>query len=117
MKGLPLKRITELTEAELLYEAQGYDDTVIRHVAATDLMSDALTVEHEDLLLVTALASPQVLRTADIIGAPAVLFTLGKTLPHKTTELARQLGVTLLRTRLPKFEACALIVEEDGRTS
>jgi hypothetical protein len=69
-------------------------------------MSDLLVADRHGHLLVTSLASDQAIRTADIVGATAVAVTNGKTLPASMVALARELDMTLVRTRLRTFEAC-----------
>lgn len=57
-------------------------------------------------LIVTSLASDQTLRTADIVGACGVLVVNDKNLPANMKLLAAEYNISLLRSRLPKFEAC-----------
>lgn len=80
--------------------------SVIEHVCACDMMSDVLVVEKDNLLLVTSLTTEQVVRTADIVGAHGVLITNNKQPLEKTVQLARQLDLPLLKTRLSTFDAC-----------
>jgi hypothetical protein len=114
MEPLTLAEIAERTGADIVHRGPGFEDRAVRGVVATDLMSDALTCETDGVLMVTALASPQALRTADMIGAVGVLFTLGKALPRDIPAMAGQLGLTVLRTRLPKFETCAALLDRPG---
>ena len=114
MEPLTLAEIAERTDADVVHRGPGFADRPVRAVVATDQMSDALTCETDGGLMVTALASPQVLRTADMIGAAGVLFTLGKTLPSDVPAMAGPLGLTVLRTRLPKFETCAALLGHPG---
>lgn len=93
-------------EGETVQEGAGYRERVIRHVMASDLMSDVLVMDREHMLLLTSLASDQVVRTADIVGACGIVVVNGKTLPKTMTALARETGLTLIRSPLPKFEAC-----------
>ena len=58
----------------------GSADREVRHVVASDLMSDVLIVDEDDMLLITSLASDQVLRTAQIVGATGVVIMNGKPL-------------------------------------
>ncbi|MDD2599501.1 MAG: hypothetical protein PHO37_09785 [Kiritimatiellae bacterium] len=83
----------------------------IRHVVASDLMSDVLLVDDEDILLLTSLASDQVLRTAHIIGAVGVIVVNGKSLPTSMVQVARDLGITLIKSDKTKYGACIAIHE------
>ncbi len=80
-------------------------------VVASDLMSDVLVSAKEDCLLVTSLASEQMIRTADLVGAVGVLVVNGKPLPPSLVSLARSLAMPLLRTRMPKYETCLALAK------
>ncbi len=70
-------------------------------------MSDVLTTEEEDILLLSNLNTAQVVRTADMIGASAIMIACGKPVPQDTLDLARELDISLVCTDYPIFEACA----------
>jgi len=78
----------------------------VQAVVASDLMSDVLVVTREDFLLVTSLASDQMIRTADLVGAAGVVLVNGKKPPASALKLAGDLGIALIVTPLPKYEAC-----------
>lgn len=84
-------------------------DLPVRHVMASDLMSDVLLVDEEQMLLLTSLASDQVLRTAQIVGAVGVVVVNGKSLPSSMVGVARDLRMALATVRLPKYEACLAV--------
>lgn len=98
-------------EATPLHRAAA-PDAVVRQVVAADLMSDVLTVDADHLLILTALATEQTVRTAHLLGAVAVVLTGNKAVPATLSALAAQLGVTLARTALPQFEACVALGRE-----
>jgi len=94
--------ITKINGAMLVKTASA--DRRVRHVVASDLMSDVLLVDEDDILLLTSLASDQVLRTAQIVGATGVVLMNGKPIPAKMTEVAQELGLSLATCRLSKYE-------------
>lgn len=102
-----LDAITVL-EAETIVKGEGLEKT-IKHVIASDLMSDVLLVDEEDMLLLTSLASDQVLRTAQIVGAAGVIVVNGKSLPSSMMHVAQDLRMTLAVSKFPKFDACIAI--------
>lgn len=95
--------------ATVIHRGASFERGAIRHVVACDLMSDVLVADRHDHLLVTSLASDQVIRTADIVGASAVLLVNGKTIPDSMTRLAKSLHMTLMSSPLPKYEACVAL--------
>lgn len=76
---------------------------------AADLMSDALRYRLCQALLVSGLANPQVVRTAEMADVTAILMVRGKTPPPETLELAEEVGIPFLGTNLTMFEACGLL--------
>ena len=84
-------------------------DIFVQWVIASGMMSDVLTTEEEGILLISNLTSVQVIRTADMVGAPAVVIASGKQIPESTTDLAAKLGIMLICTPMPVFEACCAL--------
>lgn len=78
----------------------------VRWVVASSLMSDILTTDEEDILLLSNLNTAQVVRTADMIGANAIMIACGKPVPQDTLDLARKLDISLICTEYPVFETC-----------
>jgi DRTGG domain len=83
------------------------DPTVdVRAGFAADLMSDALRYDLSQALLVSGLANPQVVRTAEMADVAAILMVRGKVPPPETLDLAEELGIPFLSTELTMFESC-----------
>jgi len=81
-------------------------DLEVRSGAAADLMSDCLRYDLSYALLVTGLANPQVVRTAEMADVTAILMVRGKAAPCETLELAREVGIPILCTGLSMFDVC-----------
>jgi hypothetical protein len=77
--------------------------------ASADLMSDVLRFGGEDMLLVTGLTNPQVIRTAEMVGIPALLFVRSKLPPPETVALAQEAGIALLTTQFTMYESSGLL--------
>ncbi|MEN6373760.1 MAG: DRTGG domain-containing protein [Smithella sp.] len=78
----------------------------VKWVVASSLMSDILTTEEEDILLLSNLNTVQVVRTADMIGANAIMIAGGKPVTQDMLDLARKLDISLISTNYPIFETC-----------
>lgn len=105
-------KLTELIKplaCNVINKGSDFSNVTIGNVTASDLMSDVLVVDKHDLLIVTSLASDQVIRTSDIIGVRAVVVVNGKALPATMVKLAQELDMTLLLSPLTKFMACVRI--------
>lgn len=100
--------VAEVLRAEVLVKGEGVHKA-IRHVVASDLMSDVLLVDEEDMLLLTSLASDQVLRTAQIVGAVGVVVVNGKPLPSSMVNVANDLHMSLATCKASKYDACVAV--------
>ena len=103
--------------AKLVVEGEGYPGREVEDAVVSDLMSDVLLVDLEEFLLITSLASDQVVRTADIVGAAAVVLTNGKQPQTTMVELAKEQGITLFSTTFRSFEAAITVAEVLGRVT
>lgn len=98
--------LVEKLPAHVVNRASNFMETSVLQVFAGDLMSDVLVTDFEDLLIVTSLASEQVVRTADIVGAKGVLLVNDKDPPLVMKQLAEKQDLNLLSTPLSMYEAC-----------
>ncbi len=101
-----LNRIADMLEAELVQGPDGWEQINIEAVFASDLMSDVLMSDRDDMLLITSLSTEQSIRSAGIVGSEAVIIANNKTVTEGMIELAREQDVALLCTRFPKYESC-----------
>ena len=112
---MKIKKIAQILNAEILAGEASLEKEV-SEFAASDLLSDVLALNKDHFLLLTALTSQQVLRTAEITGAIGVVIVNGKSPDQEAIGLARSHGISLLMTSEAMFEACQLIVKAlDGR--
>ncbi|MBN1580931.1 MAG: hypothetical protein JXA89_09540 [Anaerolineae bacterium] len=86
-------------------------DMDIRCGLSADLMSDVLRFGQAGMLLLTGLTNPQAIRTADMLGIPALLFVRAKLPAQETIALAQELGISLLVTRFTMYEASGLLFQ------
>ncbi|HEX2998952.1 MAG TPA: hypothetical protein VHR86_01770 [Armatimonadota bacterium] len=77
----------------------------VRNAAAADMLSDILATQKEQFIILTGLLSPQVIRTAEVVGAIAVFLVRGKYPTQEMIGLAQAHGIPLYTTTLPLFEA------------
>ncbi len=82
----------------------------VRAGFAADLMSDALRYDLSGALLVSGLATPQVVRTAEMADVAAILMVRGKVPAQETLDLADELGIAFLGSEMTMFEACGRLL-------
>lgn len=93
-------------DAKVYNRSRDFDDCQIDHVVAGDLMSDILTMELDHLVIITSLATDQVVRTADFVGAKGVILANGKKPSESLLNLARESDISVLATNYRMFETC-----------
>ncbi len=103
---MELLRIAHALDAELICGPEGWERTNIETVFASDLMSDVLMSDRDEMLLITSLSTEQSIRSAGIVGSEAIVIANNKSVTKGMIELAQDQDVALLCTRHPKYEAC-----------
>ncbi len=81
----------------------------IERAFASDLMSDVLTVETEKMLLITGLANPQTIRTAEMSDVNCIVFVRGKKVTNEMQQLATELGITTLECKSSMFKTAGIL--------
>jgi hypothetical protein len=110
-----LNSLLASARGQTLWSTPDLDQADVRHVIASDLMSDVLMVDLDHPLLLTSLVSDHALRTAHVVGGAGVLIANGKTPPGGMLDLARELGIPLARTPLSKFDAAVALGKALGQ--
>jgi len=102
---MKIDEIAKLLNATIHYMPEGYDKE-ITHAGASDLMSDVLAYVVQDILLITGLLGPQVIRTASMMDISAVIFTRGKVPTQDVINLAKDFQIGVLSTELKSYTTC-----------
>lgn len=101
-KAVTLAQIRDLLGAEVFC---GGDLSVqVVEVGAADLMSDVLALGRPGMLLLTGLASTQMIRTVAVAGLCGVVLVRGKKPDESVVALARERNIPLLGTPFTMFE-------------
>ena len=85
--------------------------TEIARIYAGDRVSDLLNEASDQTLLVSNLASVQLLRVAELMDVPGICFVNGVEPDAEVVDLARQNGTLLLVSPTGVFETCGLIYQ------
>lgn len=109
--ALRLKEITEILQADVICGEDRLEEEV-NCAGASDLMSDVLAFGAPGILLLTGLTNAQSVRTADIIGAKAIVYVRGKRPDKEGIEFARKKGIPLLSTKFMMYKSCALLYSQ-----
>ena len=101
-----LIQIADVLDVEVVYGPKGWEQINIESVFASDLMSDVLMSDRDEMMIVTSLSTEQSIRSAGIVGSEAVIIANSKTVTDGMIALAKELDIALLCTTFPKYESC-----------
>lgn len=104
-----LEKLVDITKAQIITQSDNIKDFNIEYAGASDLMSDFLAFSKENMFLITGLTSPQTITTAAVIGAKGIIFVRGKEINEKIINIAKDLDITILTTKLSMYMACAVL--------
>jgi serine kinase of HPr protein (carbohydrate metabolism regulator) len=72
--------------------------TAIEYAFASDLMSDVLTIEQENMVLITGLANLQAIRTSEMSDISCIIFARDKKIGEEMISLARENRMILIES-------------------
>lgn len=76
---------------------------------ASDLMSDVLTLQAENLVLITGLANIQTIRTAEMADIKCIIFVRKKKATPDIIQLARENNIVVVECPYSMFKSCGLL--------
>lgn len=107
VKTIRISEIIDLLDAKIVCGCM--NDQSIEYAFASDLMSDVLTLDAENLLLITGLSNLQAIRTAEMSDITHILFVRNKTVTEDMIKLANELNLTLLQCPWSMFKASGIL--------
>ena len=107
-----IMRVKEIAEAARARILCGEDENPeISRAFASDLMSDVLTLETDQTMLITGLANLQAIRTAEMSDIQCILFARNKRVTDEMIALARENNMVLLQTPCSVFYTSGLLFQ------
>lgn len=105
---MKIEKIIELLDAHVLC---GHDriSEDISHAFSSDLMSDVLTLDTENILLLTGLANVQIIRTAEVAEIHCLCIVRNKKVSPEIVELAGKLRMVVLESPYSMFKASGIL--------
>lgn len=105
---MKLSEIIRHTEAKIS-AGNLTDDKNMDKAFSSDLMSDVLTLDEENILLISGLANVQLIRTAEMADISAVLLARNKKATPDMIELANENGLVILETPFSIYKASGVL--------
>lgn len=103
-----ISEIKDILDAQIL-AGEEMLDVNIEYGYGCDLMSDVLAFVKNDVILLTGLVHPQVIRTAEMLDIKAIAIIRGKVPSDDLVEMAKRKEMVLLTTKHSLFTACGLL--------
>jgi hypothetical protein len=107
---MTIKEITKIIEGKALCCEEKLS-TVIEFAFASDLMSDVLTIEKDNLLLITGLANLQAIRTAEMSDIFCIIFARNKKIGSEIISLAKENGMVIIESPYSVFHISGKLYE------
>jgi len=78
---------------------------------SSDLMSDVLTLDTDNLVLITGLVNLQAIRTAEMADIRAIVFVRNKKVNQSMIKLAHETGMCILESPYSLFKSSGLLFQ------
>lgn len=108
---MKIREVIEYLDAEILIGEEHLDEEV-EYGWSCDLMSDVLAFVKNNVILLTGLIHPQVIRTAEMLDIKAIAFVRGKTPGEEILRMARSRDMVVLTTNHSLFNSSGLLYEK-----
>ena len=105
---MKISQIAELLNARVCCCADKLD-TEVHSGCGCDMMSDVLAFVKDRAVLLTGLANPQVVRTAEMMDIVCIVMVRGKEPTEAMIDLAEERGIPILATNMRMFSACGTL--------
>lgn len=105
---MKLTEIIKLTDSKVV--AGKTDKNLdVQKAFSSDLMSDVLTLDEDNILLISGLTNVQLVRTAEMADIEVVLLARDKVASEEMIELANENGLVILETSFSIFRASGVL--------
>lgn len=107
---MTIKKICEILDAEIV-SGEHLAGMEVKKGFASDLMSDVLTLDTDDMLLITGLTNIQTLRTAEMADVSCILFVRNKKVTGEMIEMAEENDMVLIECKYSMFRTIGMLYE------
>ncbi|WP_439182448.1 DRTGG domain-containing protein [Carboxylicivirga taeanensis] len=107
---MKIKKIAEVLDAQVVCGEKFIDNEVVC-AFASDLMSDVLTLESEQLVLITGLTNMQTVRTAEMADINCIVFVRGKKVTPEMIDVASENNTVLIECKYSMFKTISMLHE------
>lgn len=108
---MEIQKIADLLNAKVIC-GNDHLNRPIKHAFASDLMSDVLTLDTDQLLLITGLCNLQTVRTAEMADIDMILFVRGKKVTPEMKSIAEENQMVMLECSYSMFRTIGILYSE-----
>ncbi|HLN53890.1 MAG TPA: hypothetical protein VK212_09295 [Lentimicrobium sp.] len=105
---MKIREVVDLLNAKVV-SGENRLDSEVEYTFSSDLMSDVLTIERENILLLTGLANVQTIRTAEMSEISNIIFVRQKKATPEMLQLAEENEMILVECDYSMFKASGLL--------
>lgn len=109
---MKVDEVAKLIDGIILSGKNILDKIDVKTAFAADLMSDVLAYvesDNNDVILITGITNPQIVRTAEMLDIPVIIVARGKTVPKETIKLADEKGIIIISTKNIVFTTSGIL--------
>lgn len=99
---MTIKDISDKIEGHIVC-CEGQKATLVEYAFSSDLMSDVLTVEKENLVLITGLTNLQTVRTSEMSEINCIIIARDKKVNNEIISLAEENNIVLIESHYSVF--------------
>ncbi|MDY6801560.1 MAG: DRTGG domain-containing protein [Bacteroidota bacterium] len=100
---MKIKEVVDIVNGKVVC-GKDWMDAEIQRGFASDLMSDVLTLDTDNILLITGLANLQAIRTAEMSDITCIIFARNKKVSKEMIELAEENQMVLIECACSVFK-------------
>jgi predicted transcriptional regulator len=105
---MKIREIVNMLNAKVVCGDSHLDDEV-EYAFASDLMSDVLTIDKSNFLLISGMVNIQAIRTAEMSDTQSVLFVRNKKVSKEMEEIAKQNDMVIMEYSGSMFRASGIL--------
>ncbi len=105
---MKIDKIVQLLEAKILCGHHRITDEISK-AFSSDLMSDVLTLDTENILLLTGLANIQTIRTAEVAEIQYLVIVRNKKITSDIVDLANELNMVIIESPFSMYKASGIL--------
>ena len=107
---MKLKDILDIIDGQVVCGYEKLNDDITAGFAS-DLLSDVLTLQTSNLVLLTGLANVQTIRTTEMADIGYIIFVRNKKVSPDILKLAGENNQVIIQCPYSMFKACGLLFE------